>query len=154
MQPYKKCYMNVLDSLLLALLGFLILLIFAIQFLLPSSDEALPLIVVTACAVPQVVLLLSVTYRQLKGKRIVRFIASKVSTLLKQIHTRNQAADELSDPICCPIDWLVPTSTAGLCCQYLSEHMPTLKHFQYQDKYHPCTLMAQSAREMNPQTVQ
>ena len=92
-QPYKEHYMNVLDSLLLALLGFLILLIVAIQFLLPSSDEALPLIVVTACGVPQVVLLLSVTYRQLKGKRIVRFIASKVSILLKQIHTRNQAED-------------------------------------------------------------
>ena len=96
-QPYKKCYMNVVDSLLLALLGFLILLTVAIQFLLPSSDEALPLIFVIACGLPQVVLLLSVAYRQLKGKRIVRFIASKVSTLLKQIHTRNRAEDGPSD---------------------------------------------------------
>ena len=96
-QPYKKYYMNVVDGLLLALLGFLTLLIVAIQFLLPSSDETLPLISMIACGLQQVVLLLSVTYRQLKGKRIVRFIASKVSTLLKQIHTQNQAGDELSD---------------------------------------------------------
>ena len=95
-QPYKEYYMNVMDSLLLALLGFLILLIVAIQFLLPSANEALILISVIG-GLPQVVLLLSVSYRQLKGKRIVRFIASKVSTLLKQIHTRNQAEDGPSD---------------------------------------------------------
>ena len=49
------------------LLGVLSQLAVAIQFLLPSADEALPLIFVIACGVPQVVLLLSVTYRQLKG---------------------------------------------------------------------------------------
>jgi len=35
-QPYKKSYMNVLDGLLLALFGFLILLVITFQFLLPS----------------------------------------------------------------------------------------------------------------------
>ena len=96
-QPYKEHYVNVLDSLLLALMGFLTLLIVAIQFLLPSADETLPLIFVIACCLPQLVLLLSVTYRQLKGKRIVRCITGKVGTLLKQVRTRNQAGDELSD---------------------------------------------------------
>ena len=68
-QPYKKWYMNVLDALLLALLGFLTLLIVTFEFLLPSSrDETLPIIFMIACGLPQLVLLLSVSYRKLKGK--------------------------------------------------------------------------------------
>ena len=68
-QPYKKRYMNVLDALLLALLGFLTLLIVTFEFLLPSSrDETLPIIFMIACGLPQLVLLLSVSYRKLKGK--------------------------------------------------------------------------------------
>ena len=60
--------------------------------------EDLPLIFVIACGLPQLVLLMSVTYRQLKGTRIVRCIAGQVGTLLKKIHTRNQAGDDdLSD---------------------------------------------------------
>ena len=50
-------------------------------------------------------------------------------------------------PIHCLIDWSVPTSTTGLCCQSLSKHMSTLKHLQCENKYHQCTLMAQSAEE-------
>ena len=96
-QPYKKRYMNVLDGLLLALMGFLTLVIITFLYILPSANEALALIFVIACSIPQVVLLLSVTYTQLKGKRIVQCITGKVGTLLKQVHTRNQAADELSD---------------------------------------------------------
>ena len=49
---------------------------------------------VVACGVPQLALLLSVTYRQLKGKQVAQYIAGKVRTLLKR---RNQAEDELSD---------------------------------------------------------
>ena len=61
--------MNVLDALLLALLGFLTLLIVTFEFLLPSSrDETLPIIFMIACGLPQLVLLLSVSYRKLKGK--------------------------------------------------------------------------------------
>ena len=68
-QPYEKRYMNVLDALLLALLGFLTLLIVTFEFLLPSSrDETLPIIFMIACGLPQLVLLLSVSYRKLKGK--------------------------------------------------------------------------------------
>jgi len=96
-QPYKKSYMNVLDGLLLGLLGALMLLIVTFEFLLPSSrNETLPIIFVIACGFPQLMLLLSVTYRQLKVKLIVGYIAGKVSAWLKKIHKQNQAEDELS----------------------------------------------------------
>ena len=97
-QPYKKSYMNVLDSLLLALLGFLTLLLITFTFLLPSDrSETLPLIIVITCSLPQLVLLLSVTYRQQKGKWIVQYIAGRVSALLKYVQRGKQAEDELSD---------------------------------------------------------
>ena len=97
MQPYKKSYMNVLGGLLLALFGFLILLVITFHFLLPSSNETLPLIIMIACGFPQLVLLLIVIYRRLKRKRVVQYIAQNVSILLKQTHTQNQAEDEPSD---------------------------------------------------------
>ena len=96
-RPYRKHYMNVLDALLLALLAFLILTIVTLNYVLPSADETLPLIFVIACGLPQLVLLLSVTYRQLKGKRISQYVAGKVGTLLKKFHKENQAEDEPSD---------------------------------------------------------
>ena len=76
----------VMDALLLALLGFLILLVVTLKFVLPSANETLPLIFVVACGVPQLALLLNVTYRQLKGKKVVQYIAGRVSTLLNRIH--------------------------------------------------------------------
>ena len=79
-QPYKKSYVNVLDALLLALLGFLTLSIVTFEFLLPSANEVLPLIFAIASGFPQLVLLLSVTCRQLKGRRAVGYIAGKVKT--------------------------------------------------------------------------
>ena len=96
-QPYKKSYMNVFDGLLLALLGLLTLLVVTFEFLLPSANETLPLIIVIACGFPQLVLLLSVTYRQLKGKRAVGYIAGKAKTLLKRMQKQNQAENEPSD---------------------------------------------------------
>ena len=96
-QPYKKSYMNVFDGLLLALLGLLTLLVVTFEFLLPSANETLPLIIVIACGFPQLVLLLSVAYRQLKGKQAVGYIAGKVKTLLKRMKKQNQAEDESSD---------------------------------------------------------
>jgi len=86
LQPYKKSYMNVLDGLLLALMGFLTLLLVTFLYILPSLNETLPLMFVTACGFPQLVLLLSVSYRQLKGEQIARYIRGKVHTLIKQIH--------------------------------------------------------------------
>ena len=92
-QPYKKTYMNVFDSLLLA---------------------------------------------------------GKIGTLLtEKVHTCIQAALKqemiFQIPIHCLIDWSVPTSTTGLCCQSLSKNMSALKHLQYENKYNQCTLTAQSA---------
>ena len=77
--------MNVIDGLLLALLGVLSLLFITFEYLLPSANETLPLIILIACGLPQLVLVLSVTCRQLKGKQMAQYIAGKVSTLLKQI---------------------------------------------------------------------
>ena len=117
------------------------LLIVTFEFLLPSSrNETLPIIFVIACSFPQLMLLLSVTYRQLK----VKLIAGKVSAWLKKIHKRNQAEDELSWANSLPHRLVNPNQYNN---SSLSEHMPTLKHLQYLDKYHLCTLMVQSARE-------
>jgi len=86
--------MNVLDGLLLALLGFGTLLIVTFLYILPSTNESLHLIIVIASGLPQLVLVLSVAYRQLKGKQMAQYIAGKVSTLLEQIFERNQVGDE------------------------------------------------------------
>jgi len=90
-QPYKKCYMNVLDGLLLALLGFLTLLIVTFQYfnVVTDGNEIQATMFVIICSFPQLISVLNVTYRQLKGKRIVQSIARQVSTLLKQVCTQN-----------------------------------------------------------------
>jgi len=44
--------------------GVLTLLLITLLYILPSSNETLPLILVIACSFPQLVLLLSVAYRQ------------------------------------------------------------------------------------------
>ena len=96
-QPYKKSYMNVLDGLLLAVTGFLILLIVTFLYMLPSSrSETLPLIIMITSSVPMLVLLFPVFYRQLKGKHIMRFIAGKVNILLMKICTQEWAEEEIS----------------------------------------------------------
>lgn len=52
-QPHKKRYMHVLDALLLALLGFLTLVIVTFEFLLPTSrDETLHIVFMIACGLP------------------------------------------------------------------------------------------------------
>jgi len=64
---------------------------------LPSSrSESLPLIIVITSSIPQLVLLFTVFYRQLKGKHIMRFIAGKVNILLKQICTQKRAEEKIS----------------------------------------------------------
>jgi len=69
-QPYKKSYMNVLDGLLLVLMGFGTLFIVTFLYILPSTNESLRFIFVIACGLPQLVLMLSVAYRKLKGKHV------------------------------------------------------------------------------------
>jgi len=96
-QPYKKRYMNVLDVLLLGLIGFLTLLLVTFLYLLPSAgNETLPLLLVLTSSIPQLILLIVVPCRQLKGKWITQFIAGKVNTLIKQGCTRNQAEEDIS----------------------------------------------------------
>ena len=97
LQPYKKSYMNLLDSLLIALLGVLSLSLITFQYLLPSANETLLLIIPITCGLPQLVLVLSVTYRKLNGKQVAQYIAGKVRTLVKQMCKQNNAGDEFSD---------------------------------------------------------
>ena len=75
--------------------------------------------------------MLSVSYRQLKGKQIAIHIAGKVHTLIKQIRAQNRGEDELSDDNPCLIDWLILTSTTDLCFQSLNIRRQTLR--QYED---------------------
>jgi len=89
--------MNVLDGLLLALMGFLALLLVTYLYILPSSNETLLLIIVISSGLPQLVLLLSVTYRQLKGEQVAKCISGKVHNVIKQICTRNQGENQLLD---------------------------------------------------------
>ena len=98
-KPYKKSYMNVLDGLLLALLEFLTLLIVTFQYfsIVTDGHEIQAIMFVILCGFPQLILVLSVIYRQLKGKRIVQSIAKQVSTLLNQVCTQNHTEDQLSD---------------------------------------------------------
>jgi len=109
-QPYKKSYMNVLDSLLLALLGFLTLLIVTFQYfsIVTDGHEIQAIMFVMLCGFPQLILVLSVIYRQLKEKRKVQSIAKQVSTLLKQVCTRNHAEDQLSDANLLPHQLISP----------------------------------------------
>jgi len=81
-QPYKKSYLNVLDGLLLALLGVVTLLLVTFQYLnniITDGNEALALILLIICSLPQFILLLNVTYRQMKGKRVVQSFAKLVN---------------------------------------------------------------------------
>ena len=97
-QPYKKTYMNVADGLLLALLGFLTLVLVIFQYFhIAVGYATLPLILATTCSLPQLVLLLSVTYRQLKGKQVVQYITRQVRTFIKRVCKRNRAENELSE---------------------------------------------------------
>ena len=97
-QPYEKTYMNVADGLLLAFLGFLTLVLVIFQYFhIAVGNGTLPLILATTCSLPQLVLLLSVTYRQLKGKQVVKYITRQVRTFIKRVCKRNQAENELSE---------------------------------------------------------
>ena len=89
--------LNVLDGLLLALAEFQILLLVTFLFVLPSSNEALPLIYMIASGFPQLVLLLSVTYRKLKGQERAKYISQKFYSVIKKMCTRIQVENELSD---------------------------------------------------------
>ena len=66
-------------------------------YILPSSrSETLPLVIVITSSVPQLVLLFTVYYRQLKGKHRMRFIASKVNILIHQVCAQKRAEVKIS----------------------------------------------------------
>jgi len=116
-QPYKKSYMNVLDGLLLALLGLVTLLLVTFQYLhntIKDGKEVLALILVIICSFPQLILLLSAIYRQMKRKRIVQYIARHIAKASSYAHkTTLQINYQMK--IHCPIHVLVLISAKGLC---------------------------------------
>ena len=126
-------------------MGFLTLLIVTFLYILPSAKETLPLIFVIACGLPQLVWVLSVIYRQLKGNQVARYIAGKFCTLVKQILNKTKRETNFQMTIHCIIKWLILTTTTDLCFPIQNKHVSVLKHIQYQEKYHLCTLMVQSA---------
>ena len=77
-------------------MGLLTLLNVTFQYLLPAANETLPLILVIITGFPQLVLLLTLIYKQLIGKWII-YVTGKISSFLKKIHKPNQAEEELSD---------------------------------------------------------
>ena len=57
-RPYKRNYMNILESLMLALLGLVSLLILAYLYLFPSGENLLlPYLIITFVSIPQLVLM-------------------------------------------------------------------------------------------------
>jgi len=64
---YKKSHMKILESLMLALIGLLSLLILAYQYLLPSETYLLqPYLIITFASIPQLVLILYILYHPLR----------------------------------------------------------------------------------------
>ena len=145
--------MNVLDGLLLALMGFLTLLLVTFLYILPSSNETLPLMFVTACGFPQLVLLLSVSYRQLKGKQIARYIRGKVHTLIMQIHVRNQDENELLEDDSLPHRLVSPSRYNRSLLSELEQAHANNQHLHNQGQPTLVYTMAQSAREIDPPTL-
>ena len=80
-RPYKRNYMNILESLTLALLGLLPLLIHAYQYLLPSdADLLVPYLILTFASIPQLVLILYIVYHPLRGRGLVKYITVRLKT--------------------------------------------------------------------------
>ena len=100
-RPYKRNYMNVLESLMLALLGLLSLLILAYEYLLPPETHLLlPYLILTLISIPQLVLILYVLYHPLRGRRLVKYITGKITNLKTNArgqNTEQQVTDSLPD---------------------------------------------------------
>jgi len=99
-RPYERNYMNVLESLILALLGLLSLLMLAYQYLLPSEAHLLlPYLIITLISIPQLVLILYILYHPLRG-RLVKYITVRITNL--RANTRGQNTDSLPDRLVNP----------------------------------------------------
>ena len=105
-RPYKRNYMNVLESLMLALIGLLSLLILAYQYLIPSETHLLlPHLIITLISIPQLVLILYVLYHPLRGRRLVKYITGKITNLKTNArgqNTEQQVTDSLPDRLVNP----------------------------------------------------
>ena len=105
-RPYKRNYMNVLESLMLILLGLVLLLILAYQYLLPSEAHLLlPYLITTLISIPQLVLILYIVYHPLRGRRLVKYITERIRNLrtnVKGQNTEQQVTDSLPDRLVNP----------------------------------------------------
>ena len=109
-RPYKRNYMNVLESLMLALIGLLSLLILAYQYLLPTeANLLLPYLILTLISIPQLVLILYVLYHPLRGRRLVKYITGKITNLKTNTiggqNTEQQVTDSLPDRLVNPDEY-------------------------------------------------
>ena len=100
--------MNVLESLMLALVGLLSLLILAYQYLLPADTHLLlPYLIITCTLIriPQLVLILYIVYHPLRGRRLVKYITERIRNLrtnVKGQNTEQQVTDSLPDRLVNP----------------------------------------------------
>ena len=105
-RPYKGDYMNVLESLMLALLGLVSLLILAYLYLFPSGENLLlPYLIITFVSIPQLVLILYILYHPLRGRRLVKYITVRITNLrtkAKGQNTEEQITDSLPDRLVNP----------------------------------------------------
>jgi len=105
-RPYKRNYMNVLESLMLALLGLVSLLILAYLYLLPSEAPLLlPYLITTLISIPQLVLILYIVYHPLRGRRLVKYITERITNLkinAKGQNTEEHITDSLPDRLVNP----------------------------------------------------
>jgi len=105
-RPYKRNYMNVLESLILSLLGLLPLLILAYDYQLPSDTDLLvPYLILTFASIPQLVLTLYILYHPLRGRRLVKYITVRITNLKTKARGQNtepQITDSLPDRLVNP----------------------------------------------------
>ena len=105
-RPYKRNYMNVLESLMLSLLGLLPLLILAYDYQLPSDTDLLvPYLILTFASIPQLVLTLYILYHPLRGRRLVKYITVRITNLKTKARGQNtepQITDSLPDRLVNP----------------------------------------------------
>ena len=105
-RPYKRNYMNVLESLMLALVGLLSLLILAYQYLLPADTHLLlPYLIITFSSIPQLVLIIYILFHPLRGRRLVKYITERIRNLrtnVKGQNTEQQVTDSLPDRLVNP----------------------------------------------------
>jgi len=99
-RPYKRNYMNVLESLTLALLGLLSLLMITYQYLVPSGTYLLlPYLIITFASIPQLVLALYILYHPLRGRTLVKCITVKITNLRMNKRSGQNTGQQITDSL-------------------------------------------------------